>query len=37
MPPLRRDPVVFHATCKELVETNTTLSAGSCKLAAKAV
>jgi acetylornithine deacetylase/succinyl-diaminopimelate desuccinylase-like protein len=34
MPPLRPDQVAFRALYKELVETNTTLSAGSCTLAA---
>src|SRR6202050_45073 len=32
MPPLRPDQVAFRALYKELVETNTTLSAGSCTL-----
>ena len=32
--PLRADQQTFHDTYKELVETNTTLSAGSCTLAA---
>jgi acetylornithine deacetylase/succinyl-diaminopimelate desuccinylase-like protein len=35
MTPLRPDQVVFLALYKELVETNTTLSAGSCTLAAE--
>jgi acetylornithine deacetylase/succinyl-diaminopimelate desuccinylase-like protein len=35
MPPLRPDQVTFLALFKELVETNTTLSAGSCTLAAE--
>jgi acetylornithine deacetylase/succinyl-diaminopimelate desuccinylase-like protein len=35
MPPLRADQVTFLALYKELVETNTTLSAGSCTLAAE--
>jgi acetylornithine deacetylase/succinyl-diaminopimelate desuccinylase-like protein len=35
MPPLRPDQVAFHALYKELVETNTTRSAGSCTLAAE--
>ncbi len=35
MPPLRPDQVSFLALYKELVETNTTLSAGSCTLAAE--
>ena len=35
MPPLRADQVAFRALYKELVETNTTLSAGSCTLAAE--
>ena len=34
MPTLRPDQVTFLALYKELVETNTTLSAGSCTLAA---
>jgi acetylornithine deacetylase/succinyl-diaminopimelate desuccinylase-like protein len=34
MPPLRPDQVEFRALYKELVETNTTLSAGSCTLLA---
>src|SRR5580704_15329398 len=34
MTPLRPDQVTFLALYKELVETNTTLSAGSCTLAA---
>ena len=35
MPPLRPDQVSFRALYQELVETNTTLSAGSCTLAAE--
>jgi len=35
MKPLRPDQVAFRALYKELVETNTTLSAGSCTLAAE--
>jgi acetylornithine deacetylase/succinyl-diaminopimelate desuccinylase-like protein len=35
MPPLRPDQVTFRALYKELVETNTTLSAGSCTLLAE--
>jgi acetylornithine deacetylase/succinyl-diaminopimelate desuccinylase-like protein len=35
MPPLRPDQVAYLALYKELVETNTTLSAGSCTLAAE--
>jgi acetylornithine deacetylase/succinyl-diaminopimelate desuccinylase-like protein len=35
MPPLRADQVTFRALYRELVETNTTLSAGSCTLAAE--
>src|ERR1700734_1464829 len=35
MSPLRPDQVAFRALYKELVETNTTLSAGSCTLAAQ--
>src|ERR1700722_8983880 len=35
MPPLRPDQDTFLALYKELVETNTTLSAGSCTLAAE--
>ena len=35
MPALRPDQVAFKALYKELVETNTTLSAGSCTLAAE--
>jgi len=35
MPPLRPDQVTFLALYKELVETTTTLSAGSCTLAAE--
>jgi acetylornithine deacetylase/succinyl-diaminopimelate desuccinylase-like protein len=37
MPPLRSDQVAFLALYKELVETNTTLSAGSCTLAAEQI
>jgi acetylornithine deacetylase/succinyl-diaminopimelate desuccinylase-like protein len=37
MPPLRPDQVTFRALYKELVETNTTLSAGSCTLAAERI
>src|SRR6202167_5367510 len=37
MPPLRPDQVAFRALYKELVETNTTLSAGSCTLAAQRI
>jgi acetylornithine deacetylase/succinyl-diaminopimelate desuccinylase-like protein len=37
MPPLRPDQVEFRALYKELVETNTTLSAGSCTLLADKV
>ncbi len=37
MPALRPDQVTFRALYKELVETNTTLSAGSCTLAAERV
>jgi acetylornithine deacetylase/succinyl-diaminopimelate desuccinylase-like protein len=37
MTPLRPDQSVFRALYKELVETNTTLSAGSCTLAAERV
>ena len=37
MPTLRPDQVTFRALYKELVETNTTLSAGSCTLAAERV
>ncbi len=37
MPPLRPDQVSFLALYKELVETNTTLSAGSCTLAAERI
>jgi acetylornithine deacetylase/succinyl-diaminopimelate desuccinylase-like protein len=36
-PPLRADQVAYLALYKELVETNTTLSAGSCTLAAERV
>ncbi|HWY61736.1 MAG TPA: M20/M25/M40 family metallo-hydrolase [Rhizomicrobium sp.] len=35
MPPLRPDQAAFRALYKELVETNTTLSSGSCTLAAQ--
>ena len=35
MPPLRPDQATFRALYKELVETNTTLSAGSCTLVAE--
>jgi acetylornithine deacetylase/succinyl-diaminopimelate desuccinylase-like protein len=35
MPPLRPDQAQFRALYKELIETNTTLSAGSCTLAAQ--
>lgn len=35
MPPLRPDQTAFRALYKELVETNTTLSVGSCTLAAQ--
>ena len=35
MPPLRPDQVAFRALYKEFVETNTTLSAGSCTLLAQ--
>ena len=35
MPPLRPDQVAFRALYKELIETNTTLSAGSCTLLAQ--
>src|SRR6202050_1893399 len=35
MGPLRPDQVAFRALYKELVETNTTLSAGSCTLASQ--
>jgi acetylornithine deacetylase/succinyl-diaminopimelate desuccinylase-like protein len=35
MPPLRSDQITYLALYKELVETNTTLSAGSCTLAAE--
>ena len=35
MPPLRPDQVSFRALYQELVETNTTLSSGSCTLAAE--
>jgi len=37
MPPLRPDQVTFLALYKELVETNTTVSAGSCTLAAERI
>jgi acetylornithine deacetylase/succinyl-diaminopimelate desuccinylase-like protein len=37
MTPLRADQVAFLALYKELVETNTTLSAGSCTLAAERI
>jgi acetylornithine deacetylase/succinyl-diaminopimelate desuccinylase-like protein len=37
MPPLRPDQATFLALYKELVETNTTLSAGSCTLAAERI
>jgi acetylornithine deacetylase/succinyl-diaminopimelate desuccinylase-like protein len=37
MPALRPDQVTFRALYKELVETNTTLSAGSCTLAAERI
>src|ERR1700734_2449028 len=37
MSPLRPDQVAFRALYKELVETNTTLSAGSCTLAAERI
>lgn len=37
MPPLRPDQVAFLALYKELIETNTTLSSGSCTLAAERV
>ncbi len=37
MPPLRPDQVEFRALYKELVETNTTLSSGSCTLLAEKV
>ena len=37
MTPLRPDQVAFLALYKELVETNTTLSAGSCTLAAERI
>jgi acetylornithine deacetylase/succinyl-diaminopimelate desuccinylase-like protein len=37
MPLLRPDQVTFRALYKELVETNTTLSAGSCTLAAERI
>src|SRR5450631_1751752 len=37
MPPLRPDQVAFLSLYKELVETNTTLSAGSCTLAAERI
>jgi acetylornithine deacetylase/succinyl-diaminopimelate desuccinylase-like protein len=34
-PPLRADQAAFHSLYKELIETNTTLSQGSCTLAAE--
>src|SRR5690348_15545226 len=37
MEPLRPDQVAFHSLYKELVETNTTLSSGSCTTAAEQV
>ena len=37
MSPLRPDQIAFRALYKELVETNTTLSAGSCTLAAERI
>jgi acetylornithine deacetylase/succinyl-diaminopimelate desuccinylase-like protein len=37
MPPLRPDQVAFRALYKELVETNTTLSVGSCTVAAERI
>jgi hypothetical protein len=37
MTPLRPDQIAFLALYKELVETNTTLSAGSCTMAAKRI
>jgi acetylornithine deacetylase/succinyl-diaminopimelate desuccinylase-like protein len=37
MPPLRPDQVEFRALYKEFVETNTTLSAGSCTLLAERI
>src|SRR3984893_4491988 len=37
MTPLRPDQVAYRALYKELVETNTTLSAGSCTLAAQRI
>jgi acetylornithine deacetylase/succinyl-diaminopimelate desuccinylase-like protein len=37
MPPLRPDQAAFRALYKELVETNTTLSAGSCTLLAQRI
>ena len=37
MTPLRPDQAAFRALYKELVETNTTLSAGSCTLAAQRI
>src|ERR1700690_4572049 len=37
MTPLRPDQVAFRALYKELVETNTTLSAGSCTLLAQRI
>src|SRR5471032_2136126 len=35
MPPLRTDQIAYRSLYKELVETNTTLSVGSCTLAAQ--
>jgi acetylornithine deacetylase/succinyl-diaminopimelate desuccinylase-like protein len=37
MPPLRPDQIAYRALYKELVETNTTLSTGSCTLAAERI
>ncbi len=37
MTPLRPDQVAFRARYKELVETNTTMSAGSCTLLAQRI
>src|ERR1700721_2123591 len=37
LPPLRPDQIAFRALYKELVETNTTLSAGSCTLLAQRI
>ena len=37
MPPLRADQAAFRSLYKELVETNTTLSAGSCTLLAQRI